>query len=1153
MKKSAMIWTIGLSEFRIGQRLIRTWLVIAIAFLLAGVDFWDRTSLNSFASSYSASTGVLSPRYILASSSPTLLLILQIGIVVLAFDIHSRDAKARIADAFSARPFTNFELLSGRLLGVTLLMALPAVVLVLSLTLISYVLHWTQTPFGAPLEIYSVLSFLTLDLVPNLALWCAVTIFFGSLVRSGLLAAALTIAAAVAVFMFSKQLPPYLVPALAYATSSVISPSELAREIANGWVVTQRLVLVSATVGLLVLSALLYPRLDGGSRRTRVALAVSALLLATGVQCAAIMNTFATKNDFERIAAVHGAMATQPRPDIQHIEGTVTIVPGDRMELSYRISFAAPRSVGDELLFAFNPGFKIESLVLNDETVPYKFSDGLIHVSLSAAETDLIHELELVANGFPDTSFGYLDAALNEYNTTGVQGRSLALLGTQKAVFHDRYIALTPGIKWHPTAGPAYLEDDIERNPRDQFTVDLNVVVPNGWTVAGPGVRQELSDDESGKFRFAPHATLPEVGLFASRFVRRSTTVGDVEFELLLSPKHTRNIEFFADAMPALREHVQELIVRAHEIGLDYPYGMLSVVEVPSVLRVYGGGWRMDSIHALPGVLLIRETGFPTAKFDNRFDASQQANADEGEEAEILFRLLQAHFDNDVTGGNPYITVPRNLMNFQTYPTGSSATALSYLVDELVLRMARDSSGFYSIYFAGDRRQIESLFTITGSGFSLSMNFDMLASLYTRVRNQPMVWETVGNTALTDLDLRNQPRLSLEALLLKGDSLADMLLDTLGEDAVGELLRELRARYVGHAYTLSDFKQLANNLELDVEAVLGDGLNESQLPGFRMYSPSTLRLPDDSLGMPVYQSTFYLANEETVAGLVQVNYTERTGNAEESEPNEMPPVRIEADSWVQIALQSDKPIAEVRLQPYVSLNRGEVSLEIPEPESWEPEDHELRPFVTEVEWRPPEDGTIIIDDLDEGFTVTEQRESPPQYFQDLVWLGFAGGFVFPRAEYDQGLRTDIYARSQFMRMTSTRAWGRYRSTSAYVDGDDIGVDAHFKTRLPYADVWILEYHYPNPWTTIGGDNLTDEAFVEEAVDSSDLQEGFLIQVSTNESTALFEMEFPALEQGWNRVGKFELGSEDVVVSVKTNDRSQTWFVYADAIRWTPAR
>ena len=149
----------------------------------------------------------------------------------------------------------------------------------------------------------------------------------------------------------------------------------------------------------------------GGSRRIRVALAFSALLLAMGVQSAAIMNTFATKNDFERIATVHEAKATQPRADIQHIEGTVTIDPGDRMEMSYRISFAVPRSVGEELVFAFNPGFKIESLVLNDETAPHEFSDGLIRVSLSAAETDLIHELELVASGSPDISFGYLDAA----------------------------------------------------------------------------------------------------------------------------------------------------------------------------------------------------------------------------------------------------------------------------------------------------------------------------------------------------------------------------------------------------------------------------------------------------------------------------------------------------------------------------------------------------------------------------------------------------------------------------------------------------------------------------------------------------------------------------------------------------------------------
>ena len=1050
MQKLQMIWILAVSEFRIGRRLVRTWLFVALAFVLAGYEFWELTSLHASASLFCASLGMLNPKYELIASSATLLLIFQIGIVLLVFDIRSRDDRARIAEALAARPFSNLELLTGRVLGVTLTMTIPAVILVVSMSLVGVGLQVFEAPFGETMEPFSVLSFLLLDLVPNLTIFGAFTIFLTLTFRSGLLAAAVSIAAAVALFSLKLLVPPDWIPAVANATSAVIFASELAPEFANGWVLSQRLVLILVTLGLLFVCALLYPRLDSVSRNLRGSLGFGCLISAVLIQSVLILQATSARENFDRLAALHESLAYQPRADVEHIQGTLFIDPGNSVDVEYRISFLSPTDGGEELLFAFNDGFEIDSLTVDGKAVSYEFSDGLIRIPFPATGAKEGHVLAIVASGHPSTSFGYLDSALNEYSVTNSQAQSLSVLGVQKAVFHERYVALTPAVKWYPTAGSAYAEDDLERIPRDQFTVDLKVTVPDEWIVAGPGTREQLSNTERTEVRFASQVSLPEVGLFAARFVRQSTTIADVEFELLLSPKHTRNSELFSDAMPVLEQRVEEMFSRARELGIAYPYGMLSLVEVPNVLRVYGGGWRMDTIHALPGVLLIRESGFPTARFDGQISASQADNDGEPPSADFLTSLLETYFENDLSGGSPFITVTRNLVDYQTSPRGKGAIPLRFLVDALVSKLVHSYEGFFSIYYAGDRSNAFTLVRLSRANANwFALAGPLAKSQYEREINTPHVWTKLSNTALTDLKLRDEPREFLETLLLKSNILAELLLDTVGSEKIGEFLGELTNRYRGGTYTKAEILQTATNLDLDLKNDIRDWLNEYKLPGFRAYEPSIERLADEEWGVPVFQTVFYLTNHEPVGGTARFSYRIWGADGTVPDPIETSPVRIDGNSTVRIALKTQNNFRNVQIQTYLSLNQDTFDLDIPTPVSWEPQEQELLPFVTVVDWLPSEDGSVTVDDLDEGFSVTKVANTSRNRMRVPHWRTLNFNWrsrnyfgAFPRIEYDQGLPTS-WSSGLFARQSSDFGWGRYRLTTAWAFAQKEGPSAHF--------------------------------------------------------------------------------------------------------------
>lgn len=102
----------------------------------------------------------------------------------------------------------------------------------------------------------------------------------------------------------------------------------------------------------------------------------------------------------------------------------------------------------------------------------------------------------------------------------------------------------------------------------------------------------------------------------AAPFKRHSTTVDGIEFAVFLHPDRQQLLEALAPARQEIENWLQTKLDLAAESGLRYPFTSFSLVEVPDRLRIYGGGWRSDTVLAPPSMMLIREDGLPSARFD---------------------------------------------------------------------------------------------------------------------------------------------------------------------------------------------------------------------------------------------------------------------------------------------------------------------------------------------------------------------------------------------------------------------------------------------------------------------------------------------------------------------------------------------------------
>ena len=1160
--KLPSVVAIAIAEIRSCIRLVRTWLFVVLAFLISIFMVVAQMFNHGMMSHTSSFLWWQGPKYIVGSSAGMALMLFMFGAMFLIFDIRARDNRERIDEVLGSTPVSNFELILGRIVGVTLIVWITAIVIAAVSWAIGFTATVQEIGMGDTPEMYSTISLVTHDFVPFVLMWCALLALVTTIVRLRILVVAVGIALIVAFVMMGLRTP------VAYADMvsnlATVLPSDVDHSAGSLTAWLQRGADLIVFVAFAMTAAALYSRVDTIPRLRR--LSYGGALLVGGVAAYFGIYTYlSTQEDaVDRWRSAHASLATAPRVDLTRIAGDVVIEPGSDLALDLRVGFKPDAaSAQGPVSFSFNPDLEVSSLRLNGEEIDdFTHENGVLQLEVQQPLT-VGEEAEMViqASGVPNGRFAYLDSEIDPYRAT--QSQAFIFMGWKGSIFSNNYVALMPAARWYPVPGANWHSPETGQYDNDFFHIDLSVSIPTGWIVAGPSRENgESADDGTTTFLFKPTAPLSKVALLASEFAQHSAEIEGVDVELLMAKHHSRNVEQFADAAEPLQERIAGRLRYLAEIGLPYPYSTLSFVEIPSPLRVYGGGWLMDSVMSMPGVLMHRESGFATAHFSSAFDWFKERNDSETELAERKVGKLNAYFSNDVEGGNPMAGALRNVLQFQTGAVGPESTAINFVLNSLVQQLTRTDS-FSSPHLVSsqaDLMEATSALRMTG-GATANRRAQMFRATISNLRNsyvrRPSTWEGLQSTPLMELDGVADPRAAFNILVLKGRALASVLFDSLGSDRVGDWLSELRNRYSGRGFTEDELYQVAKDVGVDLDSLVGNWLEGTELPGFLVSSAMVQRLEDDERGEPQFEFAVHVHNSESTPGVGRLAYNMPAAKSDKREWarrfDQTDAFTIAPNSTVEVSLVLPEVPEDATFRPYLSLNRTPVAISVPEFDERASVASKPKPFIQPSDWTPQPDPGIVIDDLDHGFIVSLNK--PNENVPGIMRFFFSS--MMGEAEFDEGLPESgmrSFASWAWTRSQEPRAWGRYRHTMARSQSSVDVVEASFTAELPHPGNWQLQYHLP--YTVDDLKDRRNRGSMGRGVAFSfsfgrDTFGIYRLMLRGDSIDETIEFNADLAKPDWNAVGSFDLDADEVTVVIPNLVDGGGSLVIADAIRWMP--
>ncbi len=1105
----------------------------------------------------------MSARYTGASLLNTFVAVFSFGTIFLTFDIQIRDTRNRIHEVLDSLPASNFEIIVGRVAGILLLLLLPCILFLILVGCYESISLVAGVRYRMGLQPLSIVAFVLWNIIPNL-------VFFGSLVaclsvlfRNRLIVALFALGALFGSVWVANRIPVRLMDSLSQYVGSALFPSELAPVFWNSTIVCSRIAILLISFALLFFAASLLPRTE--PRRTSLSI-LGLTILGGGVALifGLVFLAHSTENVKAHWVKTHRQQSHSAFPDTLKVAGNIELHPGRNIALDVTLSVLPPTAnVTESVVFSLNPGYKIQKVSVDGtETTDFSFARGILKLPANLLP-DTTHDIQIQAKGKPDHRFAYLDQARDFQKLTD---SSVPKLGLRSFIFHSDFVALMPGIVWYPISGTAINRDDIEERPRDLFTTDLTVSVPRNWQVATIGKRQIDENATRRTFQFTNLAPVPELALLASKFEQRSMTIDGVVFEVLFSKKHLRSLDLFAPAIDQVRDWIVGQMNRAKSLSLEYPYDAFYVVEVPSHLRIYGGGWRMESVLQPPGMMLVRETAFPTAPFEHVISENIGDSTANSRSRKRAFSVLLRYFRNDEQGGNPFAGIARNFVSHQVSVTGRGATVLQYLLDQLSSQLITQIDGSYVIS--------ESEYATSLPNYSLGDSMahrdsNNVTSRRVHIASLPSTWQLLEQIALFDLDFDAYPILAYRVLQTKGHALAKFIISYYGAEKVGMFLDQLRLHYQGQSFTLEDLINRASSIGIDLKDWGISWLEDTVLPGFVTTIPTVSKLINTELGAAEYQTSFILHNAEPLPGFVQVVWSDgddsqNTWNTGFTIPQRTSThserVFLNGHQSKQIAIQSINPLTKIQVNPSLSLNRTSIGVFVPDfLEDDLPESSAL-PFVADCDWKPANTKSFTIDDLDSGFSIITLGINN----EDSIGAEPVSIFSIPEEEHEGGLPLRAIPWSgEWQRKYHSLSHGHYLRTHAEILRGKGTSAAQFETSLPHAGLWYLEFFVPISALERESPEFPDN-FLGSAIESSlenwinDRQanpnapnEHYRLKINDGITERKKTFDIANAHAGWNEVGKFDLGSTEVSVLLSDWAGHEEVMVYADAIRWTP--
>jgi len=1139
------IFNVAKAEVRTARRRARFWTIVFFLSLFSIVGYLISCSFLGYAALTSPSFGTGVPKYLLGNIDPTFFLFFQFAVLFLAFDAGHLHNRNRIAEVLDSKSITNFEYLAGRVFGIAGLLWIVAAANICVMQLLGLISTTTNIGIADTIEWYSLFNLLLIDGPATLLIWCSVVVFLSCILRFRLLVTGVASALIFGWFLFVLNTPYSLLEIVSPSSNDSLFVSDLFPQLASLPVIAIRVATILAAIALIAMGALIWRRQNSVSQLKwfhplGTCLCAGILLYAWGSS-----SVLSDHNAAGSWQDVHENHEWDDRIDLEAITGNVKIDPKKHLVADLTISFNVKVQTSIPLAFTLNRSMHIEELFLNGMEPNYTFDDGLLTISTATPlDKDATHTLDIVTYGIPDERFAYFDSPLDYLRTSGVSNHTVSLLGEKGSIYSPKYVALMPGVYWYPKPGPVRGDYRSSQNGIDYFHLDLSVeLAPKSWQLVGTDVVQV--SDQTNSYHVNPASPVHEIALFASEFESASAEVEGIEFKMYLHKQHAKNLQLWDEFVEKFEDLVKWRLQDFSDHGLTLPFRTLTLVEVPRQLRTVGGGWRMNSLQTLPGMVLMKEHGFPSARMDLALERLTNREHDEDSVDEEQMKLLFEYFWYGMGTDNPWMGLPERYWSHRVSARGKHASVLDQIMLSLIATLQRREHEFFSIYSTLHFADLTSLSLFEGTvGLEDGLENDRVPSTIGTARRlkeyyatRVSVWNNVEDTSFTDLPSAKGSQHDFELLLLKCDRIANALMSVNGEEKVFAWLVDMLTQHAGQTYTLENLISSAETHEVMVDPFLTKWLQTNSLPAFEASNYTTARIADDAQGNPRYLTSVSVRNTQRVAGFVRLQFpTEQSWDWPHPYLTESKGVRIDGGSAKRVNLLTSYEIRNVYVDPGLSLHRGLIQLTQGSETSEVPTNMEPADFAEASSWMPIKEVGIIVDDLDTGFSVEQQsvRTARPPRAGPIAW------FRIPRldGELDRGIpvRGDYLFEyrapaGEWNRIAESQAYGKFRRTAVFNYVRQTNRTATFTTELPDSTAWQLDYHVPVSLNRDG-------------------HKGLKYQMEISDQTSSQDVDFDVynLEIGWNSVGEYDLDAGEVNVNlVGTSQRGPLW---ADAIRWS---
>ena len=1139
---SKNVWSTTLHEMRIQRRLLRTHLFIWFALIISTVYFVAVTLNHMHGASTIPMLGVISPRYIMSLLSGSFVVLFCIGVLLLTSDHVNRDKSCRIYEVIGSKPLSNFEFYLGKLFGVTLTMATPVVFFLVAIVTFGFITEVFSLKFGEPVELWSVVSFVLLDIAPNFLFFGSLVILFSTMFKSRLVTLLLTLGCLSVIFWLNSRLPLDISRPMQTVTGKVLFPSELVPTLLTPIIVCNRIALLLMSAGILCWTSCIEVRI---TKSRSMDLVLGSLSFVSGLVLIGTMFGAQTleHNQINLWVETHDEHFNPSSfPDVQGIRGSIDLNPGRSITIDLTIDVSVDTDHdSDFILFSLNPGYNIAPLVVDGvEVKDYEFQHGLLKVPSKYFSTELT-KLEIGAIGRPDKRFAYLDSRETLSRIIGPEVRQLRHLGSENSIFRSEFVALLPGIKWYPTSGTATNEDNWVHRERDFFVLDVEVSVPRNWLVAGPAKREQTGNNNHNKYRFRQSSPISDFALVGSRFESASLDIEGISFEVLYSEMHSRTFESLGKAENSMRDRLKHIVEMVRNRGFDYPYGSLTLVEVPATLRVFGGGVSMDTVMCPPGIIMIRESTLPTTSATSFYEIDRYLHTPMFESNVIFgfFRAILGQQTNATQEGAHAVNLLLELMfDVIMFPFIEAEFDFHIALDRKLTNLASvEPMSIFRTYSRRQRNQI----------------IDEIYRVWQSIKYSSEVWDAAESSSLYDPVLEENSTLTFRGMRFRCQQLVQYIVDTIGVETSRTILLDMLNRFRGQNFVFSDFIDVFADHGFNLLESSGDLVSTAGLPGFLVSRPTMQQLEADN--QVKYETTFVLRNGEPVSGPVRIVLTYQNEKDTFSLTEfPLPTMVVGANQARHVVIESSNPVLNIWVNPYLSLNRIDLKLDLPKLAEWQEQEfvHDDSPVIKsseEIDLEHDASSSFITDDLDPGFSIV--GSSTPLFgikFSQLMLKIWGEEYVpldngIPQYRMNMNFRS---ANQVWARWNDPTAFGTYRRTFALTQAGDGSVAAKFSTILPEEGKWQLEYYRPEGhfWEETKRFRGSGRMFTMHSFCAID------IEVEADSGVVAHSFDAYRATPGWNTIGNFDLTSVDVDVVV-SNQSDRGCYVIADAIQWAP--